>query len=162
MKRSTLADRYCSIARAGAQLVDAWTFVVLREVFLANRRFDGLQVQTGMSPRSLSLRLNALVEEGILERVPYSERPVRHEYRATAKGLALWPVVVALKQWGDDWAGPWGRGGPPLEIEHRGRGHRMRVRLVCETCGEPVDARSGHVHIGPAMARERRAMAESG
>jgi DNA-binding HxlR family transcriptional regulator len=159
MKRSQLADRHCPIARAGEQLVDAWTFIILREVFLANRRFEGLREQTGMSPRSLSLRLARLVERGILRREPYSQAPPRDEYHATPKGQALWPVLVTLKQWGDAWAGPWGRAGTPLQIEHKGRGHALQARLVCEVCGEPVDARSGHAHPGPAMARERDRLA---
>jgi DNA-binding HxlR family transcriptional regulator len=161
MKRSELATRHCSIARAGAQIVDAWTFVILREVFLANRRFDGLRAQSGMSPRSLSLRLDKLVEHGVIERRVYSSKPERFEYFATAKGLALWPAVIALKQWGDDWAGPWGRAGVPLKLEHKGRGHPLRATMVCQTCGEPVDARSVHAHVSPAMAREREVMAQA-
>ncbi len=66
MKRRHLAEKYCPVARAGAQFVDSWTFIILREIFLGNARFSGLQKQSGMSPRSLTLRLRKLEEEGIL------------------------------------------------------------------------------------------------
>ena len=101
MKRSTLAERHCPVARAAEQLVDAWSFVILRELFLGNRRFEGLRQHTGMSPRSLSLRLGRLVEHGVLEKRALEESPAFFEYRLTPKGLDLWPVMVTLRQWGD-------------------------------------------------------------
>lgn len=159
MKRSTLAERACPVARAAEQLVDAWTFVILREIFLGNRRFEGLRVHTGMSPRSLALRLARLVGQGILEKRPLAEAPNAHEYRLTPKGLDLWPVIVTLRQWGERWAGPWGRGGVPLKLLHRGRGHALEAQLTCKTCGDPVDARSGEVEATPEGLRLRAAFA---
>ncbi len=159
MKRSTLAERSCPVARAADQLVDAWTFVILRELFLGNRRFEGLRVHTGMSPRSLSLRLGRLVEQGILEKAALADRPAQHEYRFTPKGLDLWPVIVTLRQWGERWAGPWGRAGAPLKLLHRGRGHALKAQLCCAECGEPVDARAAEVEATAAALRERAAFA---
>ncbi len=66
MKRSSLADRACPVSRAVSQRVDAWTFVILRDLFLGNRRFQALRLHTGMSPRSLALRLDRLVGQDIL------------------------------------------------------------------------------------------------
>lgn len=159
MKRSTLAERTCPVARGADQLIDAWTFVILRELFIGNRRFEGLRMHTGMSPRSLSLRLAHLVEQGILEKSPLAETPARHEYRFTPKGLDLWPVMVTLRQWGERWAGPWGRGGVPLKLKHRGHDHELTVQLTCTACGESVDARSGSVEATPRALRERAAFA---
>lgn len=159
MKRSTLAERHCPVARAAEQLVDAWSFVILRELFLGNRRFEGLRQHTGMSPRSLSLRLGRLVEHGVLEKRALEESPAFFEYRLTPKGLDLWPVMVTLRQWGDRWGGPWGRTGVPLKLLHRGRGHELRAQLTCAECGEPVDARSAEVEATPAALRERAAFA---
>lgn len=161
MRRSTLAQRHCPVARAADQLVDAWTFVILRELFLGNRRFEGLRVHSGMSPRSLSLRLAHLLEQGILEKVALEGTPSLHEYRFTPKGLDLWPVIVTLRQWGERWGGPWGRGGVPLKLMHRGRGHELKAQLTCAECGEPVDARSGQAEATPAALRERAAFAAS-
>jgi DNA-binding HxlR family transcriptional regulator len=159
MKRSSLAERSCPVARAAEQLVDAWTFVILRELFLGNRRFEGLRVHTGMSPRSLSRRLALLVEQDILEKASTSEDSARHEYRFTPKGLELWPVIVTLRQWGERWAGPWGRGGVPLSLRHRGHDHVLNARLTCAECGEPVDARSSVVEATKGALREREAFA---
>ncbi|HGY9625663.1 helix-turn-helix domain-containing protein [Pseudomonas juntendi] len=159
MKRSTLADRYCSIARSSAELTDAWSFVILREIFLSNRRFDGLQAQTGMSPRSLTLRLNDLMASGIIERAAYQDSPVRYEYRATDKGRDLWPVLVALKQWGDKWTGPWKGGEPPLTLYHRGHEHLLELGFVCKTCRVPIDARSSSVCMSQPMSAERENLA---
>ncbi len=159
MKRRTLAERACPVARGADQLVDAWTFVILRELFLGNRRFEGLRVHTGMAPRSLSLRLARLVEAGILQKQPLADTAATSEYRLTPKGLDLWPVLVTLRQWGERWAGPWGRGGVPLALRHRGHDHALVVQLTCAECGEPVDARSGEVQPTTAALRERAAFA---
>ncbi len=135
MKRSDLAGKHCSIARASAQIVDSWTFIILRELFLGNRRFTSLQKQTGMSPRSLTLRLRKLEEEGIISH-PGSNGV--KDYSLTEKGQALWPALIMLKQWGDDWCNTAPDEDLPLMNIHRGKGHEMKAKLVCETCGEPV------------------------
>jgi DNA-binding HxlR family transcriptional regulator len=91
----------CSIARALEVVGERWTLLIVRDVFLGKRRFDELQVSLGIARNVLSDRLSRLVEEGILERVPYCERPERFEYRLTAKGLELNVALTALRQWGD-------------------------------------------------------------
>ncbi|MEO1190256.1 MAG: helix-turn-helix domain-containing protein [Pseudomonadota bacterium] len=135
MKRRDLADAYCSIARAGAVLQDAWSFLILRELFLGNGSFDGLRRQTGMSPRSLSLRLKALQGDDIVIR---RDAP---GYRLTEKGIELWPLLVLLKQWGDKWAGPWGQEGAPVAVRHKDCGAILELETICRACGEPVTAR---------------------
>ncbi len=159
MKRRSINDRYCAVARAAGQLVDAWTFLILRELFLGNRRFEGIRQQTGMAPRSLALRLAKLAGEAVIAKSPCRDAPGFLEYRLTPKGLDLWPVLVALRQWGDRWAGPWGGDGPPVKLMHRGHEHELRARMVCANCGEAVDARSGEVVANPDALRERAAMA---
>ncbi len=159
MKRSSLADQYCAIARPSAELTDAWSFVIFREIMLGNRRFDGLQEQTGMSPRSLTLRLASLCKHTILERVLYQPSPKRYEYRLTKKGQELWPVIILLKQWGEKWCGPWGEDEYPMTLMHRDTGHALTVKLVCETCGEPVDAHSATGRTSETMKEERASMA---
>jgi DNA-binding HxlR family transcriptional regulator len=161
MKRRDLADRVCPVSRAAAQLTDAWTFVVLRELFLGNRRFEGLRLHTGMSPRSLTLRLGQLVAHDIVTRVTPDNASATSEYMLTEKGLDLWPVLVTLRQWGERWAGPWAEDGPPLALEHRGHGHALRAELRCADCGEPVDARSARVVPTAQALRERAAFADS-
>jgi DNA-binding HxlR family transcriptional regulator len=91
----------CSIARALEIVGERWTFLIIRDVFLGLRRFDQFQESLGIARNILTDRLNRLVEEGILERKPYSERPPRYEYRLTDKGLELNVALTALRQWGD-------------------------------------------------------------
>jgi DNA-binding HxlR family transcriptional regulator len=91
----------CSIARALEVVGERWTLLIVRDVFLGLRRFDELQENLGIARNVLTERLNRLVEEEILERVRYSERPERHEYRLTDKGRELNLALTALQQWGD-------------------------------------------------------------
>src|SRR5437870_12946221 len=91
----------CSIARALEVVGERWTLLIVRDAFLGLRRFDQFQDSLGIARNVLSDRLNRLVEEGILQRVLYSERPERYEYRLTAKGRELNIALTSLRQWGD-------------------------------------------------------------
>jgi DNA-binding HxlR family transcriptional regulator len=122
----------CSIGRTLELVGRPWTFLVLREAFQGIRRFDQLQRHLGVSRPVLSQRLNQLVGAGLLERARYQEpgsRP-RDEYRLTGKGGDLYPVLLALLQWGDAYvADP---EGPATEVRHRDCGRRVHVAMVCE------------------------------
>ena len=91
----------CSIARTLEIVGERWTLLIIRDVFLGLRRFDQLQESLGVARNVLTDRLNRLVEDGVLERVQYSERPLRFEYRLTKKGRELNVALTALRQWGD-------------------------------------------------------------
>jgi DNA-binding HxlR family transcriptional regulator len=91
----------CSIARALEVVGERWTLLIVRDAFLGLRRFDEFQENLGIARNVLTDRLNRLVEEGILERVRYSERPERYEYRLTQKGRDLHVALAGLRQWGD-------------------------------------------------------------
>jgi DNA-binding HxlR family transcriptional regulator len=91
----------CSIARALEVVGERWTLLIIRDAFLGLRRFDEFQQSLGVARNVLTDRLNRLVTEGILERVPYSERPARFEYRLTPKGRELNVALAGLRQWGD-------------------------------------------------------------
>ena len=91
----------CSIAGALEVVGERWSLLIVRDVFLGLRRFDEMQANLGIARNVLQTRLTRLVEQGVLERRLYQERPPRYEYRLTEKGLDLWPTVVALMQWGD-------------------------------------------------------------
>jgi DNA-binding HxlR family transcriptional regulator len=91
----------CSIARTLEIVGERWTLLIIRDAFLGLRRFDQLQESLGVARNVLTDRLNRLVEEGILERVQYSQRPLRFEYRLTKKGRELNVALTALRQWGD-------------------------------------------------------------
>jgi DNA-binding HxlR family transcriptional regulator len=130
--------RVCSIARTLDIVGEKWALLAVREVFLGNRRFDEMVRRTGAPRDTLAARLRTLVASGILERRQYSEHPARYEYRLTEAGRDLYPVILTLLRWGDKHLA--GEDGPPLVLEHH-CGHRLVAELVCESCGEPVDAR---------------------
>jgi hypothetical protein len=94
----------------------------------------------------LTARLSLLVEEGVLERRRYQERPERFEYRLTEKGLELFPVLISLMQWGDRWYAP---DGPPRVVRHRECGGAVDAQLSCERCGSRVTARAVRLEAGP-------------
>ncbi|MCC6609566.1 MAG: helix-turn-helix transcriptional regulator, partial [Burkholderiales bacterium] len=102
---SEVGETVCPIARALAVVGDRWTVLILRELFLGVNRFEEIQAQTGMSSHLLSTRLKRLEGDGIVARRPYSDRPPRHEYRLTDKGLDLYPLLLSLKAWGEKWGG---------------------------------------------------------
>jgi DNA-binding HxlR family transcriptional regulator len=139
MKWNDLSSENCSLARSLAVVGDRWTLLILRDAFLGIRRFDDFQSSTGIARRVLTERLTKLVDDGILERRLYQERPTRNEYRLTAKGLDLYPVILALVHWGD--AHYAGEAGPPLLHRHKACGHVFRSELCCSECGETVAAR---------------------
>ena len=91
----------CSIARALEIVGERWTLLIVRDAFLGLSRFEQFQESLGIARNVLTDRLTRLVEEGILERVRYSERPERYEYRLTSKGRDLQIALAGLSQWGD-------------------------------------------------------------
>ena len=155
MGQAKLSHMTCSIARAVEMVGDRWTEMILREMLLGSRRFDELQRLTGASPHILSQRLKRLEAEDILTRNLYSERPPRHDYRLTEKGRDLWPVVVALKTWGDRWLDE-GKS-PPITLTHTTCGKTTEPYLACSACHEPIQAVTSKATISPDMAKERAA-----
>jgi DNA-binding HxlR family transcriptional regulator len=122
----------CTIGRAMVILGERWTIVVLREVFSGVRRFDDMRERTGIPRQVLTNRLATLVDQGILHRMPYREPGARsrEEYRLTPKGFDLYPVLVAVREWGDHYlADP---EGPPLATVHRDCDAPVRIQLRCD------------------------------
>ena len=121
----------CTVGRTMAILGERWTFVVLREVFNGVRRFDDIRRHSGIPRQVLSHRLALLVEQDVLRREPYRDpgERARHEYRLTEKGFDLYPVLVAIADWGDQYlVDP---EGPPVEFTHRACGSPVHSRLEC-------------------------------
>src|ERR1700722_16617576 len=104
MRHKSLADARCPIARTTDLVGEWWSFLILRDAFRGIRRFDEFQSSLGIARNMLSRRLKRLVEAGLLETHPYSERPPpRHEYRLTDKGRDFYPVIMTLMAWGNRW-----------------------------------------------------------
>jgi DNA-binding HxlR family transcriptional regulator len=88
-------NQACSIAGALEIVGERWSLLIVRDVFLGLRKFDELQGQLGIARNVLGARLQRLVDNGVLERRRYHERPERFEYLLTDKGLELWPTIVS-------------------------------------------------------------------
>ena len=149
MKRTRFDDWPCPIARATDLIGDWWTPLVLRDLFLGNRRFDALQESLGIPRAVLAQRLDRLVTEGMVRKVAYEERPPRYEYRLTDKGRDFWGVLAAMWRWGSDWMWEDEEGGPPVVLKDRESGRVVRPVVVDEETGEPLDVRALRVGRPP-------------
>jgi DNA-binding HxlR family transcriptional regulator len=144
----TYESQNCSIARALEILGDRWTILVMRDAFMRVRRFEDFQRNLGVARNVLTDRLGRLVQEGILERRRYQDRPARFEYRLTDKGIDLWPVMMTLLHWGDHYyAAP---DGPPVTVRHRDCGGEITHHLTCARCGAELGPRDVVAERGAA------------
>ena len=147
MQRTSFADMSCSVARTLDVAGEWWTPLILRSIHLGVNRFDDLQRDLGLSRKVLADRLATLVDHEVLVRRPYGERPVRHEYVLTEKGLELVQAILALVAWGDKWTA--GEAGPPILLRHDRCGHDTRAQVICAVCGEPLHPSEVTAHAGP-------------
>jgi DNA-binding HxlR family transcriptional regulator len=152
MRHEELLDQNCAIGRTGAMLGERWVFAILRAAYFRARTFEEYLAATGVARNVLADRLRRLVDYGILEKRPYeeTERRSRSEYRLTAAGLDLYPVIVAMMQWGNKHAGF--VDGPPVLLRHKSCGEISEPRLVCDQCGEEIRARDMEPFPGPGAA----------
>ena len=150
MLRNDYESQSCSIAGALEVVGERWSLLIVRDILLGLRRFDELQAHLGIARNVLQTRLERLQEHDVIERVPYQQHPLRHEYRLTEKGLDLWPTIVALMKWGDRYAAP--EGGPAVLIEHRGCGGSVDEHRICERCGAKLKARDAVGRPGPGAS----------
>jgi len=132
----TYDSQLCSIARTLEVVGERWTLLIIRDAQLGLRRFEEFQDSLGIARNVLTNRLSKLVDDGLLERVCYQERPARYEYRPTAKAKDLLTAVLSLMHWGDEYAGE--PAGPPRIANHVGCGGNVREQLVCTHCGQVV------------------------
>jgi DNA-binding HxlR family transcriptional regulator len=141
-----------SVGRTLNLVGERWTILILRESFFGVRRYGQFARNLNIPRPTLSLRLRKLVECGLLERIPYSTEPERHEYRLTQAGRDLFPAVIALMRWGDTYlAGP---EGPPVVLRHELCGKHTRPHLTCDVCGEEINTRNVTPERGPGFAAE--------
>lgn len=106
LRRDYAGQEPCSVAATLEIVGDRWTWLIVRDAFLGISRFGAFRESLGVAPNVLDDRLHRLVDEGIFERVAYSERPARYEYRLTQKGSDLFVALNALRQWGDRYLRP--------------------------------------------------------
>jgi DNA-binding HxlR family transcriptional regulator len=147
VQRTDFGDMACSIARTLAVAGEPWSPLIIRDVWVGIRRFDELQRDLGISRKVLTERLTSLVGDEVLERRQYSERPPRHEYVLTAKGLEFTEVLMAMSAWGDRWTA--GAAGPPVLRRHRSCGEYVQAEVRCSHCGELLHGQDVDIEPGP-------------
>lgn len=104
MKRKSLQGDLCPIARTLDAIGDWWSLLIIRDALIGTRRFSQFQKNLGVAKNILTVRLRSLVAQGILEVQPASDGSAYQDYVPTAKARALFPVLVALRQWGEEYA----------------------------------------------------------
>jgi DNA-binding HxlR family transcriptional regulator len=148
VERKSFREVNCSVAQGLELIGEWWTLLIIRDTFMGVTRFDDFQHRLGISRNVLNQRLTRLVDEGILRKVPYQDRPVRYDYRLTEKGIDLWPVITAIRQWGDKYAAP---NGPPIQVVHKSCGHLSEAIMHCSACGMAMGARDVRAAPGPGV-----------
>ncbi|GAB3151361.1 winged helix-turn-helix transcriptional regulator [Microbispora hainanensis] len=150
MQRTRFGDMACSIARTLDVIGEPWSPLILRNVMVGISRFDQLQRNLGISRKVLTERLRWLVDNDVLERRRYSERPPRYEYALTAKGTELCDLLMVMVRWGDRWTA--GEAGPPVLYRHHACGEIGHVELHCSACDRPMDVTGIDILPGPGAA----------
>lgn len=140
-----------SVAQTMDIIGDAWSALILRDVFAGLTRFDQLRQDLEISSKTLSARLEHLVGHGILERRGYTDHPPRHDYVPTQKGAELFPVIAAVMAWGDRWTAE--AAGPPAVIHHRCGAH-ARPGWSATTAGNRSSSPTAPRRQAPAAGPE--------
>jgi len=146
MQRKTFDHMNCSIARSLDQIGEWWSLLIVRECTFGTTRFDQFQERLGIARNILTNRLKRLIDVGILEKVALGENERRAGYRLTAKGEELFPVLVALLQWGDKWG--MGQDGPPIRFVEHETGKPLAPVGPYSTSGRLLGMRDVRMEIG--------------
>lgn len=142
----------CSIADTLDLIGEGWTILILREAFFGSRRFEDFQKHLGIARNILTTRLQKLVDGGVLERAPIKEGAKRHEYRLTPMGRDLYPVLIALTQWGDRWLRS--SRGAPVRFVERSTGEEIADVDIRSKDGRVIKARDLGLVPGPGATDE--------
>jgi DNA-binding HxlR family transcriptional regulator len=143
------SEQDCSLARALEVVGERWTLLVIRDAFYGVRRFNDFQAHLDIPKAVLADRLNGLVGDGLLERVPDSEHAGRHLYELTGRGRDLWPVLYGLITWGAS-----GPAGNSRTFRHAACNSELDARGFCPRC--QVVPPPEDVVIEPKRGRRRR------
>jgi DNA-binding HxlR family transcriptional regulator len=145
-------NQVCSIARSLEVVGERWSLLIIRSVGLGLNRFEPLRENLGITRSVLTTRLNTLIDYGILEKRQYSEKPPRFEYHLTQKGRDLSPALLQLMWWGDRYYPE--ENGPPTIAVHKTCGGLLDHHMICEKCGESVEADRVYMKAGPGRRNE--------
>jgi DNA-binding HxlR family transcriptional regulator len=135
MERTSFANMGCSVAQCLEVIGDSWTMLVVREAFNGLTRFEAFQRQLAIPRNTLRDRLAKLVASDVLTKVQYSEHPARYEYRLTDRGRDLWPILSAMRQWGDHHGAD---ARPPIRMVHTACCTTPETVIICRKCSEEL------------------------
>jgi DNA-binding HxlR family transcriptional regulator len=102
VKRTSLEYAECPIARSLDAIGDWWSLLIIRDALVGRRRFGEFQRSLGLAKNILTVRLRTLVDQGILKMAPASDGSAYQEYVPTPKGRGVFPILVALRQWSEE------------------------------------------------------------
>lgn len=149
----------CSIARALDEVGEWWTLLIVRECTQGTTRFDEFQSELGIARNILTARLERLIELDIMERYPLEERANTYGYRLTEKGSELYPVLVALMQWGDRWLSPNGK--PPVTLVDHASGKPVQPMAVQGKSGRKLAFKDVRFAPGPGATKTTQAVIDN-
>jgi DNA-binding HxlR family transcriptional regulator len=153
MQRKTFGHLQCPIARGLDRVGEWWSIMILRDAFHGLTRFDEFQKSLDIAPNMLTRRLNSLVEEGLLERRQYSEKPPRYEYLLTPRGRDFHPVMVALLAWGNR---HFAEEGIAVDLLDSETGKPAEPVLVDRKSGREINQQDFTFGPGPAASERTR------
>jgi DNA-binding HxlR family transcriptional regulator len=143
MRHAELAQKQCAIARTWAVIGERWTMLILRELFRGSHRFEDIQNKLQLGRNVLADRLQQLVEEGVVERRQYQDRPPRSDYHLTQKGEDLYPLLLAMLRWGNRYKVD----EPPLKLMHKSCGNIVDPTVTCDSCGVELHRRELRAYL---------------
>jgi DNA-binding HxlR family transcriptional regulator len=147
MTRRAFDPGQCPVGRTLERVGDTWSLMILRDALQGVAKFDQFQKSLGVAPNILTQRLAVLVEAGFLERRPYQERPVRHEYVLTDLGRDFAPVMTALMAFGNR---HFAAEGIASQMVDATTGLPAEPVLVDRRSGKPMDGPDFVYAAGPA------------
>ena len=153
MKRTSLKNAECPVARSLDSIGDWWSLLIIRDAFLGIRRFSEFQKNIGLAKNILTVRLRALVEHGILTTAPASDGSAYQEYVLTPKGRGLFPILVALRQWSEEFSGE-PKGFSTLLVD-REKGRPVRKLELRAEDGRLLGAGDTELKPNPKVSRRR-------
>ena len=154
VKRTSLENDDCPVARSLDALGDWWSLLIIRDALLGIRRFSEFQKSIGLAKNILTARLRTLVDRGILKTAPASDGSAYQEYVLTPKGRGVFPVLVALRQWSEEFS--WENGGFKTLLVDRSKGRPVRKLEIRAEDGRLLADGDTELKPNPAIKRRRR------
>jgi DNA-binding HxlR family transcriptional regulator len=154
VSRKRFEDMNCGIGQALEVFGDWWSLLIVRDAFFGLTRFSQFQRSLGIAKNILAKRLEHLVDHGIFEKTEAGETGGYCEYRLTPKGEALLTVLMALREWSDEWV--FGRGNEPIVMTDRRTGKKIPKTKIRDARGREISRRHLRAVLGPGASDETK------